>query len=214
MLIIFQATNVKIDMDDKSRVWFLAQDVMSHLGLCIENTARHLQRNVFPEYKQKRLVGEGRPAWYIAEPGIYQLTFKAATDEARNFQSWVFEEVIPSIRRDGGYISPEATTEQLEALQSQIDIQQNMILQMGRDLTELTSKKKEYETKVNDWETEIKNDIDGDPMTYYKFLKDERKGYLELEAQAKQLNAVKEALKLNPTKAKIIELILAGSGTK
>jgi anti-repressor protein len=144
MLIIFQATDVKIDIDDKSRVWFLAQDVVSHLGLRVENTARHLQRNVFPEYKQKRLVGEGRPSWYIAEPGVYQLTFKAATDEARNFQRWVFEEVLPSIRRDGGYISPEATTEQLEALQSQIDIQQNMILQMGRDLTELTSKKKEY----------------------------------------------------------------------
>jgi prophage antirepressor-like protein len=40
--------------------------------------------------------------------------------EAGGFQDWVFEEVLPAIRKHGGYISPDATKEQLTNIQSDI----------------------------------------------------------------------------------------------
>jgi prophage antirepressor-like protein len=180
------------------------------------NTARWVKDNIPKKWTQvfAREDQIGRPALYLLLPGFLYALSQSKSEIGLAFRDEVYENILPAIIEKGGYIAPEATTEQLEALQSQIDIQQNMILQMGRDLTDLNSKKKEYETRVNDWETDIKNDIDGNPMTYYKFLKEERKGILELEAKAKQLEAVKEALKLKPTKAKIIELILAGSDTE
>jgi prophage antirepressor-like protein len=218
----FDGEILPVYLSDDGHIWIHATTVCKVLEL--SNPAVTLKRHVKLKYRKQIAVGVGMPAWYLLEPGFYQLVFRSKVDKAEKFQDWIFEEVLPSIRRDGGYISPEATTEQLEVLQSQIDIQQNMTLQMGRDLTELTSKKKEYETKVNDWETDIKNDIDGDPMTYYKFLKNERKEYMELEAKVKQLegtletktkqlDGIKEVVsrKYPPTKAQIVEFILEGS---
>jgi hypothetical protein len=104
MLMIFQESEINFDIDDKGRVWFLAQNVVSQLGLSVSHTGQFMDRHVFADYKQKRVLGEGRPAWYIAEPGVYQLAFRADTDNARNFQHWVFENVLPSIRARGEYI--------------------------------------------------------------------------------------------------------------
>ena len=40
----------------------------------------------------------------ISEPGIYQLIFSSKMPDAEEFQDWVFEEVLPSIRRHGAYV--------------------------------------------------------------------------------------------------------------
>jgi hypothetical protein len=39
----------------------------------------------------------------VNEPGLYELVFKSKKEEARKFQEWVFEEVLPSIRKTGKY---------------------------------------------------------------------------------------------------------------
>jgi anti-repressor protein len=39
----------------------------------------------------------------INEPGTYRLIFHAQTEEAKQFQRWVFHEVLPEIRRHGRY---------------------------------------------------------------------------------------------------------------
>lgn len=41
---------------------------------------------------------------YIDEPNLYRCIFQSRKAEAQKFQEWVFEEVLPQIRRTGGYI--------------------------------------------------------------------------------------------------------------
>ena len=41
---------------------------------------------------------------YIDEPNLYRCIFQSRKAEAEKFQTWVFEEVLPQIRRTGGYI--------------------------------------------------------------------------------------------------------------
>lgn len=41
--------------------------------------------------------------YVLNEPGIYQLIFSSKLDSAERFQDWVFEEVLPSIRKTGSY---------------------------------------------------------------------------------------------------------------
>lgn len=41
---------------------------------------------------------------YISEPDMYRLIFKSNAPNAEQFNSWVSEEVLPSIRKTGGYI--------------------------------------------------------------------------------------------------------------
>lgn len=45
-----------------------------------------------------------QPMTYIDEANLYRCIFQSRKEEAEKFQDWVFEEVLPQIRRTGGYI--------------------------------------------------------------------------------------------------------------
>ena len=44
---------------------------------------------------------------FLTEPGVYQLIFESNIPSAREFQRWVFKEVLPSIRKTGLYELPK-----------------------------------------------------------------------------------------------------------
>ncbi len=41
----------------------------------------------------------------ISEAGMFQMIFESQTEAAATFRDWVYEEVLPSIRKNGGYIA-------------------------------------------------------------------------------------------------------------
>ncbi|CAB3994803.1 Hypothetical predicted protein [Paramuricea clavata] len=43
---------------------------------------------------------------FVTEPGLYSLVFGSRLPTAKNFQRWVFEDVLPSIRKTGTYTLP------------------------------------------------------------------------------------------------------------
>ena len=47
---------------------------------------------------------------FLTENGVYKLIFKSTKKEAEKFQDWVTDEVLPEIRKTGGYIT---TTEDM-----------------------------------------------------------------------------------------------------
>jgi prophage antirepressor-like protein len=53
--------------------------------------------------KTQTLDGKLRDITVLEEPGIYQLIFSSKLPSAEKFQDWVFEEVLPSIRKTGEY---------------------------------------------------------------------------------------------------------------
>jgi prophage antirepressor-like protein len=90
--------------------WFVAKDVCDVLGL--ENVTEAL-RNM-PANERNTLSsaegiheGPGNPnVNIINEPGLYRLIFQSRKPQAEAFKTWVFEEVLPSIRKTGGYLTP------------------------------------------------------------------------------------------------------------
>ena len=44
----------------------------------------------------------------VSESGLYRLMMRSDKPQARPFQKWVTSEVIPAIRRDGGYMVAKA----------------------------------------------------------------------------------------------------------
>lgn len=42
---------------------------------------------------------------FLTESGVYKLIFKSHKDEAEKFQDWVTDEVLPTIRKTGGYVN-------------------------------------------------------------------------------------------------------------
>lgn len=81
----------------------------------------------------------------IWEPGIYQLLAKSRKPQAKPFQKWLFEEVLPSIRKTGQYAIAQPTQPQLpqtylEALEALVVTErQRVLLQAEKALLEKTN---------------------------------------------------------------------------
>lgn len=89
--------------------WFVAKDIAERLGYSNPNEA--IQDHVDEEDKlnSKTLSSLGqRGGWLINESGLYSLVLSSKLPNAKKFKRWVTSDVLPSIRRTGGYIAAKA----------------------------------------------------------------------------------------------------------
>lgn len=56
---------------------------------------------------------------FINEPNFYRVIFQSRKEEAVKFQNWVFNEVLPSIRKTGSYSAKPITAIEMLAVQAQ-----------------------------------------------------------------------------------------------
>jgi prophage antirepressor-like protein len=102
---LFEDHEVRFVIDQRTGdEWMNASNVCAVFGL--ENVGQALSRL---KDKQKRhiiindVVGRPRQIWFINESGFYKLALTSRKPAAERFQEWVTEEVLPTIRRTGGY---------------------------------------------------------------------------------------------------------------
>lgn len=101
----FEGHNVRIQMIS-GEPYFCASDVGDVLGL--SNVYRQIKPFLKGVHTVNTLTTGGKQSIkYISEPNLYRLVFKSRKKEAELFQDWIFEEVIPSIRKTGKYSIPE-----------------------------------------------------------------------------------------------------------
>ena len=96
------------------------------------------------EFKRSIPLKRGGSINVLEEVGIYQLAFKSKLDSAKRFRRWLLTEVLPAIRRDGGYIDKNLTDEQAARLQSQIDWQQGRLLRASRETEDADKRANRY----------------------------------------------------------------------
>ena len=97
--------------------WFVAKDVCDALGIA---KYRDAVSRLDPDERGSVLVdtlGGAQEASAVSEPGFYKLVMRSRKPEAKAFQRWVTHEVLPAIRRDGGYMAakPDETPEEVMA---------------------------------------------------------------------------------------------------
>lgn len=98
--------------------WLVGKDVAKALGY--QNPSKALSDHVDPEDKlnNESLSSLGqRGGWLINEGGLYSLVLSSKLPDAKRFRRWVTSEVLPSIRKHGGYIAGQErmTDEELMA---------------------------------------------------------------------------------------------------
>ena len=93
------ATSVKIDGEP----WFVAADACRALEL--DDVSKAVSRLDDDEKGITTIDTPGgeQSMLTVNEPGLYRLVFASRKPEAREFQRWVYHEVLPSIRKTGGY---------------------------------------------------------------------------------------------------------------
>ena len=92
-------------IDKKLIVWFKAKEVAQILGY--KKTRNAIEKHVSKKYKKEALVqgplGGKQKCIFIKEAGFYELVFKSRLPAAKMFREWVFDKVLPSIRKYGYY---------------------------------------------------------------------------------------------------------------
>ena len=94
-------------LENNGEIMFAATDVCRCLQ--IENTAGALGRLNECEKETLPMTNEhgkggAQNMSFISESGLYSLIFSSRKPEAKAFKQWVTHEVIPSIRKHGGYV--------------------------------------------------------------------------------------------------------------
>lgn len=92
--------------------WFVARDVTDALGL--DRTATRRLDEDEKGVRSMHTQGGEQEVGIITEAGLYSLIMASKKPEAKAFKRWVTHDVLPSIRRNGMYATPQ-TVEQMLA---------------------------------------------------------------------------------------------------
>ena len=94
-------------VDEKGEPWFVGKDVARRLGYI--NHRKALRDHVDEEDRKDGVtirdsIGRDHEATFINESGLYSLVLASKLPQAKAFKRWVTAEVLPQIRKTGGYI--------------------------------------------------------------------------------------------------------------
>ena len=94
--------------------WFIAKDISQVLGYANPTKAMkdHIDEDDMSFNESLKLIRQSG-AWLINESGLYSLILSSKLPSAKKFKRWVTSEVLPSIRKHGGYLTPDKVREVL-----------------------------------------------------------------------------------------------------
>ncbi|OPC90955.1 hypothetical protein BTV58_11560, partial [Pasteurella multocida subsp. multocida] len=100
----FKSSQVRVITDPNQEFWFCGSDVCYILGYknAPDALAKHCKQGGIAKRYTPTQSGE-QEMIFINEPNLYRLIIKSRKPEAEKFEAWVFEEVLPQIRKTGKY---------------------------------------------------------------------------------------------------------------
>lgn len=95
---------MRVQSNDRGQAWFCLSDVCQLLGLGnpSQTKTRLKAEGIITNYTPTK--SGTQQMLFIDEPNLYRCIFQSRKKEAEAFQDWVVEEVLPTIRKTGGYI--------------------------------------------------------------------------------------------------------------
>lgn len=95
--------------------WFFAKDVCDALSIATNHVRESLDEDEVSNLRSTEIGPEfgGKAPLIVSEAGLYSLILKSRKPEAKAFKRWITHEVIPAIRKTGGYHVPQSPAEQM-----------------------------------------------------------------------------------------------------
>lgn len=118
-IIPFQSSDFSVRVVEiEGDPWFVGKDVADALGYSRANDA--IQQHCRGAAKHRPIadsLGRMQDTRIISEPDLFRLVVNSQLPSAEKFERWVFEDVLPSIRKTGGYqIGGDPVKQATEAL--------------------------------------------------------------------------------------------------
>lgn len=118
--------------------WFVAKDVADKLGYA--QTSNMMKRIDEEDSKSSILDGMNMKSSLINESGLYSAIIGSKLDSAKRFKHWVTSEVLPSIRKNGGYIANQENMTPEQIVANALIVAQNIISQKDKQIEEMRPK--------------------------------------------------------------------------
>ena len=171
-------------LEENGKVLFCGSDVAKALGYAVPRKALFdhckgvLKRNI-------PTSGGIQEMSFIPESDLYRLVFSSKLPNAERFTDWVTEEVLPSIRRNGGYIAGQDQMSPEELMARALDVAHNIIRRLETENSNLTVKnaimapKADYFDQLVDRNLltnfrETAKELGVAPRTFVQFLLDKK----------------------------------------
>lgn len=155
----FKGASLRTLTDEAGEPWFVAKDVCDILGI----DTNHLSESLDSDEMNTLRITEGNVRGnpnkiIISEPGLYRLVMKSRKPEAKEFQRWVTHEVLPRIRKTGGYIPTSDADDDMTILAKAVMIGQRTMEAQKRKIAAQQTRIDELQPKVSMWDNFV--DID------------------------------------------------------
>jgi len=137
-----------IEIDNEP--WFVGKDIATALGY--SDTSDAIKRHVDTEDKLTRRFtdsGQSREMYVINESGLYSLILSSKLDDAKKFKKWITSEVIPSIRKNGGYLAGQENMTPEQIVANALIVAQNIIADRDRQIEEMQPKADYFDALVD-----------------------------------------------------------------
>ena len=130
-------------VEQSGEPWFVGKDVADTLGY--QNGSRDINRHVDDEDRHKVMLFDGKQnkeTLIINESGLYSLILFSKLPTAREFKRWVTSEVLPSIRKTGGYITGQDELSDADLMAKALLVAQRQIEQREERINALETANK------------------------------------------------------------------------
>lgn len=121
--------------------YFVGKDAASILGY--ERTDNAIRNHIDEDDKLMHQIsasGQNREMVFINESGLYSLVLSSKLPQAKEFKRWVTKEVLPSIRKNGGYIANQESMSDEELMAKALEVAHRTIANKNKQIEELTPK--------------------------------------------------------------------------
>ena len=138
-------------IEKNGEFFFIGREIAEMLGYT--NPHKAIRDHVGVEDKRtERFVhplGGGQATIIINESGLYSLILSSKLPQAKEFKRWVTKEVLPSIRKHGGYIKNQETKSNEEILASAVLLAERLMYEKDRKIDELKPKAQYFDKLVD-----------------------------------------------------------------
>lgn len=149
----FRGASLRTLTDEEGEPWFIAKDVCDILGMSNPSMAViALDKDEVAQIDPKDYLGSenrsNQAVNIVSEPGLYKLIMRSRKPEAKEFQRWVTHEVLPQIRKTGGYIPTSESDSDEDIMARAVLVARKTIERKNQQIAEQQTRIVELEPKA------------------------------------------------------------------
>lgn len=132
---------------EENEPWFCLMDICKALGM--KNPTMVASRLEDDEVTKFDLGSKRGETNFVTESGLYAVILRSDKPNAKKFRKWVTGEVLPSIRKNGGYIANQENLTPEQIVANALVVAQNIITQKDKQIEEMTPKANYFDALVD-----------------------------------------------------------------